>query len=86
MPGTVSSTSPGAHHRPRLELRRRDRALAGRGRDADEILGGVLDVGDVAERGRAGHDDVGVQRQRQHGVRGYRLRRLTTDYGAPQHG
>ena len=50
MPGTVSSTSPGAHDRARVELRGGDRALAGGRRDADEVLRRVLDVGDVSER------------------------------------
>ena len=47
---------------------RGDRALAGRLRDADEILGGVLDVGEVRERPRSGHGDVGVEREVQHHV------------------
>ena len=34
----------------------------------DQVLGRVLDVGDVPERPRAGHDDVGAQRQREHRV------------------
>ena len=54
-----------AHERPLVELLRGDRALARRLRDADEILGRVLDVGEVGERPLAGHRHVGVQRQMQ---------------------
>ena len=63
MPGTVSSTSPA-----RIIGRTSSCAAVmapwlADARDADEVLGGILDVGDVSERARAGDDDVGVQRR-----------------------
>ena len=60
------------HDRPDVELPRGDRALARRLRDADEILGRVLDVGQVRERPLADHGDVGVERQVHDFVVGHR--------------
>ena len=57
-----------AHHRARIQLRGRHRALARRAGDPDQARHRVLDVGDIAKRVRAGDDDVSAQRQRQHGV------------------
>ena len=84
MPGHRFEHLAGAHHRPRVELRGRDRALAGRRRDADEVLRRVLDVGDVAERAGSGHDDVGAERQRQHDV-GVSPTRRRHAHGPAQH-
>jgi hypothetical protein len=48
-------------HRPRIELPRRDGALARRLRDPDEILRRILGVREVRERRLAGHGDIGAQ-------------------------
>ena len=77
MPGTVSSTSPGRIIGRDLELRCGDGALARRRRDADQVLGGPLDVGDVAEGRRARDDDVRPQRQQQGDIARRRLPRRT---------
>ena len=53
------------HDRTDLELRGGDRALARGRRDADQVLGRVLDVGDVPERRGARDDNVGSQRELQ---------------------
>ena len=55
------------------ELRRGDRALTGRRRDADQVLGRILCVSDVAERRHARDDDVGVEGEREHRVNRRRL-------------
>ena len=64
---------PGQLHSPRSKGRASscggDRALAGRGGDADEVLRGVLDVGDIPERAGTGDQGVGAQRQGQDSVR-----------------
>ena len=67
-PGHRFEHLAGAHDRPRVELPGGDRALAGRLRDADQVLGRVLDVGEVGERALAGDGDVGAQRQVQDDV------------------
>ena len=61
------------HDGPRFELRRGDGADAGGVGDAHQVLARVLQVGDVAERARAGHHHVGGQRQRQRGINLQRL-------------
>ena len=53
----------GPHHRARVELPRRDRALARRLRDADEILGRPFRVGEIGEGRLPGDRHVGAQRQ-----------------------
>ena len=62
-PGHRFEHFAGSHHRPRVELSRGDRALAGRLRDADEILRGFGRIGEVGEGPLAGHRHVGAQRQ-----------------------
>jgi hypothetical protein len=74
-----------AHNRPRVELCRRDRTLTRGRRNPDKILGGILDICDVAKRGRPGHDDVGVERKRQQRVGGDRCIRRDAD-GPPYDG
>ena len=61
-----------AHDRTRVELPRRGRSLTRGLRDADQILGWPLGIGDVHERPLAGHGDVGVQGQAQDDVHGGR--------------
>ena len=73
-----------AHHRTCIQLGSGDRSLAGSSGDAHEIRRRVLDVRDVSECARPGHDDVGAQRQRQRGVG--RDRRAVRDRDrAPKH-
>ena len=55
--------------RTRLELPCGDGSLSRRRRDADQVLGRVLDVDEAPEGGTAGDDDVGAQREAQHGIR-----------------
>ncbi len=72
----------GAHDGSFLQLRGRDGSLAGSRGDADEVFGPVLDLGNAAERPRAGDDDVGAQRKRHHNVDGGRASLCDGD-GAP---
>ena len=85
MPGTVSSTSPA-----RITGRASSCAAVTApwlAADAmpDEILGRVLDVGDVSERAASGHDHVGVQRRASGRRPRYRDARLPTHDPCAQH-
>ena len=75
----------GAHDRPGLQLSGRDRTLARRRGNADQILGGILDLGEVAERRGASNDDVGIQCERQHRIHSRRSAGRHEDL-PPQHG
>ena len=57
-----------AHERALFQLFRSDRTLAGRLRNAHEVLGGIFHVGEIRERALARHGDVGVQREVKDGV------------------
>ena len=66
------------------ELRSGDRTFAGGRRHADEVFGGVLDLGQVAERSRGRHHDVRARRH-QHdrvGLHGASCRHID---GPPHH-
>jgi hypothetical protein len=56
------------HDRPRVELSCGDRALTGRLRHTDEVLGRVLHVRQVREGALAGHRHVGIQGEVQDGL------------------
>ena len=64
-----------SHEGPPVELSGRDRALAGRLRDADKVLSRMFDVSQVGKRPFAGDGDVGVQREMQHDVDARRRQR-----------
>jgi hypothetical protein len=74
----------GAHDRPRLELPGGDRALARGARHPHEVLGRILELGDVAERARAGDHDVGGHGDGEHRVGRNRLCRRHDDVASDQ--